>query len=424
MKFWIKAILSVLLWFLIVWNISLATNWNLPWVKIITREQRWVDESIRIRSAKSSTSSSTTQTPAQIEAARISSVRNAWMAKNYPNAWKYEASVTMTWDKYWIYPDYFNYHKTKIIIHHTATDYNPGWTKQEVMKQIQLMYRYHVIDRDFWDIGYNFIIDQLWNIYEWRHWWEGAVWMHTANNNASSIWISLMWNFENDVPTEAQLWALVNLVTALARYYNIDPNWTTYTFQTNTTKDPYVVAKQNPTILWHKDVAVTACPGKNLYSFLPKLREEVSFRLKNNIVWDMPIPTSWTDSLSKMENKTSSISKTSVKKNKKSFSESLKEIQTSNPNLLYSAGDKMKDRYKWKLVEASQKSAKILKKYTTNDLKNLLKQDISVLLYELTTEYDTFQITCDTSCSFNIDWAAYNLTGANITITQNHFTAP
>ena len=171
MNFWKRLwVLSILLWSLIIWNLSRASNWNLPWVKIITREERWADDSIRIRKTQnnSNTSSATTQTPAQIEVARISSVRNARMAKNYPNARKYEKSVTMTWDKYWIYPDYFNYHKTKIIIHHTATDYDPNWTKKEIMEQIQLMYRYHVIDRDFWDIGYNFIIDQLWNIYEWK----------------------------------------------------------------------------------------------------------------------------------------------------------------------------------------------------------------------------------------------------------------
>jgi N-acetyl-anhydromuramyl-L-alanine amidase AmpD len=33
-----------------------------------------------------------------------------------------------------------------------------------------------------------------------------------------------MGNFETSSPTEAQLSALINLTTAIAKYYNIDPN--------------------------------------------------------------------------------------------------------------------------------------------------------------------------------------------------------
>jgi hypothetical protein len=43
--------------------------------------------------------------------------------------------------------------------------------------------------------------------------------------------------------------ALVNLVTALAKFYHIDPHGYTYTFSTNTEKEPYVVAELNPNIM-------------------------------------------------------------------------------------------------------------------------------------------------------------------------------
>jgi hypothetical protein len=51
-----------------------------------------------------------------------------------------------------IYPDYYNYHKNKIVIHHTAGDYNPDWTINDVKKEIQDIYKYHTINRDFGDI--------------------------------------------------------------------------------------------------------------------------------------------------------------------------------------------------------------------------------------------------------------------------------
>jgi hypothetical protein len=90
------------------------------------------------------------------------------MARNFPLEWKYEWSNTMFWSHYLIYPDYYNHHKNKIIIHHTAVNYDPNWTISDVKKQIQDIYKYHTINRDFGDIGYNFLIDQMWNIYEWR----------------------------------------------------------------------------------------------------------------------------------------------------------------------------------------------------------------------------------------------------------------
>jgi hypothetical protein len=39
--------------------------------------------------------------------------------------------------------------------------------------------------------------------------------------------------------------------------------------------------------------------------------------------------------------------------------------------------------------------SKITKKYAIDDIKNLVNQNISVLLYELTTKYDSFEIECD-----------------------------
>ena len=63
--------------------------------------------------------------------------------------------------------------------------------------------------------------------------------------------------------------------------------------------------------------------------------------------------------------------------------------------------------------------SKIIKKYTINDVKNLVNQNISVLLYELSTEHDSFEITCDMKCIFNIDGVDYNRTKATLTFLTN-----
>jgi hypothetical protein len=63
--------------------------------------------------------------------------------------------------------------------------------------------------------------------------------------------------------------------------------------------------------------------------------------------------------------------------------------------------------------------SKIIKKYTINDVRSLVNQNISVLLYELSTKYDSFEIICDMSCVFNIDGVNYNWNSASLTILSN-----
>ena len=415
-------IISLILVWLIMWNFSIAENRNLPWVHIITRSEWWADESIRLTSSKKTSSASTWEkTEAQIKAENISKIRNAWMSKNFPNERKYEWSRTMSWNLYLIYPEYFNYHKTKIVIHHTATDYDPNWTIEDVKSQLQKIYKYHTLNRNFGDIWYNFLIDQMWNIYEWRAGGQWAVWMHVSSNNVSTVWISLMWNFEKETPTEAQLSALINLTTALAKLYNIDPNGTSYTFQINSDKEPYVVAKKNKTIIWHKDIAATSCPGKNMYPFLEKLREEVSFRLKNGIQWDQPLPSDRIQNLSKIrlwisDTWATKVSKTNYWSNM--FSNLLK-LHEKNPKTLINAANRKRNEYKWTLSYSSNPISKITKRLNINDVSQLIKNDISVLLYQLTTEYDNFEIKCDGKCIFNIDGESYERKWADLTFLND-----
>ena len=421
-----KIWLWILLWITLI-NLSFADNWNLPWVTIISRSERWADESIRLYYGKDSSTSNPkvqtwTQTESQKKSAEISKIRNEWMAKNYPNERKYEWSRTTSWAFTLVVPEYYNHHKNKIIIHHTATNYDPNRTIDDIKASIRQMYRYHTLNRKFGDIWYNFLIDQLWNIYEWHSWWEWVVWAHASSNNITSIWIALMWNFENEKPTKSQVAALVNLTTALSKFYNIDPLWYSYTFSTNTRKEPYVTATKNPSIMWHWDTKATACPGDNLYTLLPLIRKEVDYRIKHWIIWDSPLPTSWssmlkTDNYTNKQEDKATIKTTS--NTKKDFSKQLISLLEKDPSIFTKAAKKVQDNYKWTLHKATNSITKISKKYSKSDINTLINQDISVLLYELTTQYDSFEIKCDMSCIFNIDGVNYNRTWADITFLSN-----
>ena len=353
-KIWFFSLLFILILFL---NISNADKRNLPWVTIISRSERWADESIRQRSTPRSTKSSSTweKTEAQKKAEDISIIRNAWMSKNFPLERKYEWSNTMFWNKYLIYPEYFNHHKNKIVIHHTAGNYDPNRNINDIKKEIQDIYKYHTINRDFGDIWYNFLIDQMGNIYEWRAGWEWAVWMHASSNNVTSIWISLMWNFENDTPTIEQMTALVNLTTAIAKFYHIDPYGYTYTFTTNSTKEPYVIATKNPNIMWHKNVKSTACPWTNLYKFLPKIRQEVLRRMKNWIIGNVALPSDFTNGLKKLNEKQNKVSNNTQKTNTtniskttySNFSQRLSDLKLKDSQILTKATQITRNNYKW-----------------------------------------------------------------------------
>jgi len=338
------------------------------------------------------------------------------MAKNFPFEWKYEWSNTVFWNKYLIYPEYFNHHKNKIVIHHTAWDYGSNWTINDVKNELRQIYRYHTINRNFGDIGYNFLIDQMWNIYEWRAGGEWAVWMHASSNNVSSIWIALMWNFEYDTPTVEQMKSLVNLTTAIARFYHIDPHWYTYTFTINSTKEPYVTTKKNPNIMWHENIKSTACPWKNLYKFLPRIRDEVLNRMKKRIFGNADLPNSWVNELKKSNSSAKKSQDTAVTTN---YKKRIETILNNNPTVFKDLAKDERKKYTWKLGISTDKTTKISKNYSINDVKSLINKDISVLLYELTKDYDSFQIICDVSCIFNIDWVDYNWTWASLTFLTN-----
>ena len=66
-------------------------------------------------------------------------------------------------------------------------------------------------------------------------------------------------NFEKEIPTPAQIHSLEGLVTWLCKIYNITPG--------------------THTIVGHRDVNSTDCPGRHLYVMLPQIRKDVAAKL-------------------------------------------------------------------------------------------------------------------------------------------------
>ena len=116
-------------------------------------------------------------------------------------------------------------------------------------------------------IGYHYVIRKNGVIERGRP--LAVVGAHAYGENYHTVGINVTGNFEKEVPTDAQknidllngniLKSLTELVTALCRIYHIDPG--------------------PATIVGHRDVNSTDCPGKNLYRLLPQLRDDVELNL-------------------------------------------------------------------------------------------------------------------------------------------------
>ncbi|MBQ5945029.1 hypothetical protein IJL65_01110 [bacterium] len=101
------------------------------------------------------------------------------------------------------------------------------------------------------------------------------------------------------------------------------------------------------------------------------------------------------------------------------FSKRFLALKEKNPSIFNQAALEAKKSYNGSLPQATNLMEKITKKYSIDDVRRLLNQDISVLLYELTTKYDSFEIKCDNKCIFTIDGMNYSWTNATLTFLSN-----
>lgn len=152
-------------------------------------------------------------------------------------------------------------------VHHTAgtNDYSRGETA-DLLRGIQ---DYHMDERGFWDIGYNFLIDRWGRIWEGRgggitNTWHGA---HSHSFNEYVTGVSMMGTFTDDTPPGAAVNGLVSLLAWKLSLHGVSA-------------DGQVMhpSGTQPAIIGHRDVpeAVTECPGQALYDMLPEIRRRVA----------------------------------------------------------------------------------------------------------------------------------------------------
>jgi hypothetical protein len=139
----------------------------------------------------------------------------------------------------------------RLTIHHSGSTKAVHTIKNAVIHDLDGVLTSHR-QRRYGDIGYHFIIDYAGRVWEGRsHAFQGA---HVLGENEGNLAVMLLGNFDKQKPSEQQLVSMYKTIHALRKQYAIP----------------------SKSVYGHRDLGASACPGKNVYSHILKLRKIAS----------------------------------------------------------------------------------------------------------------------------------------------------
>jgi hypothetical protein len=165
------------------------------------------------------------------------------------------------------------------IVHHTvnANDYSAA----EAYSLIRGIQAFHIDANGWCDIAYNLLVDRFGRIFEGRAGGvdKGVIGGHARGFNTGSIGVSMLGTYTSVAPPAAMEDAIGRLLTWKFAHHGIDAGgsvWVTSRCPESSCKyqEPEVVLL--PTIIGHRDVGVTSCPGGAAYPMLARLRSRVA----------------------------------------------------------------------------------------------------------------------------------------------------
>lgn len=161
------------------------------------------------------------------------------------------------------------------VVHHTATPNT--YTREEAPGVVRAIYRYHTESNGWDDIGYNLLVDRFGTVYEGRYGGleSAVIGAHAAGWNTGSFGVSVLGCFDSEscagvaggpasLPAAVEE-ALVELLAWKLDVHSIDVEGTVS--MNGSTK---------PTLLGHRDVGSTSCPGDALAARLGDIKEAVA----------------------------------------------------------------------------------------------------------------------------------------------------
>ena len=176
--------------------------------------------------------------------------RIAWTEKHSPDGKEY------------VWPIQYSPEVRLLIVHHTAMEISND--PRPAVERVRALYQFHAVNRGWGDIGYNYVIDEDGQIYEGRQGGDYAIGGHAYCNNTGSIGVALLGNFELEQPAQVQMQSLQWLLHDLAYRYDIPLD-----------RKIRFHGKTVPTVVGHRDVISTDCPGYYAYGVMAQVRDHV-----------------------------------------------------------------------------------------------------------------------------------------------------
>jgi MYXO-CTERM domain-containing protein len=133
----------------------------------------------------------------------------------------------------------------RITVHHTVTPNNDS----NMPARVRGIQNYHMDNRGWCDIGYQFLVGQDGKVYQGRM--EYLLGTHVGNNNSGNLGVSFIGTFSTVVPSNGMFNAGARILRSIRDYYGITLN------RTN--------------VKGHREYNSTACPGQELYNRLGHL---------------------------------------------------------------------------------------------------------------------------------------------------------
>jgi hypothetical protein len=165
------------------------------------------------------------------------------------------------------------------VVHHTAT--GNSYTQAEAPGIVRSIYRWHTVNNGWNDIGYNALVDRFGTVYEGRYGGldRAVIGAHAAGFNSGSFGISLIGNMEqvSSVPAAA-FDSMVNMIAWKFSIHGVDAHGRTT--ETAGSGSRFATGQRVTlhTIVGHRDVGNTACPGRALYPRMAEMRDRVKAR--------------------------------------------------------------------------------------------------------------------------------------------------
>ncbi len=272
----------------------------------------------------------------------LSELRNRYLIENFGDDIALNKTIKENNDRVLAWPQKYTNYVNSIVIHHTE------WKYEDSYDAIRKIYKFHTLSRQWWDIGYNYLIGMDGEIFEWRSGGDYVVWAHNKWNNRSTVWIALIWSYQSREPSDVQMEALNKLVLHLSKKYGIDMSQDDIPIH-NTCKSSdcgktwSLYTNYFHPLTWHRDGWHTACPGEKLYERIDEIRQNVLEETKG---------------LTPVKNPSQQLAKIDIQAKIKQLNLATSIQQRIKRNNEYNAARKKFNKLPWDRVEKAVKKIK------------------------------------------------------------------